>query len=190
MLRHHGAVEIEVDRVDPLRPFEILQNLARDPLEGVLRHLRRRLGRGPGERLQLMPQRAGLVSETGNGDVHPGHGLEQTLPSAQRRPATAFGEGPIGGLGRREGVGLVLEAADGDARHLILPVVSEAPVARIYLGRPVQPKVPFLLQAAGLVREGHADRSLEAPAFGACLPVGDREERLAPFGSRSVTGRD
>ena len=62
----------------------------------------------------------GRLDEAGQADIDVAHDLEHVGAMRHRRPAAAMHEIVIGRLGRREGVGLVQEAADGDAGHQCL----------------------------------------------------------------------
>ena len=68
-----------------------------------------------------MVERLGLFDEPRDWQVLALDPGEQVRPGGQWRPAAAGHEGLEPGLGRREGVGFVLNAADGDERHGIFP---------------------------------------------------------------------
>ena len=68
-------------------------------------------------RHQLPAVGFGRLDEAGEPDIDVAHDLEHVGALRHRRPAAAMHEIGIGRLGRREGVGLVQEAANGDAGH-------------------------------------------------------------------------
>ena len=57
------------------------------------------------------------LDKAGEADIDVAHHLEHVGAMRHRRPAAAMHEIGIGRLGRREGVGLVQEAANGDTGH-------------------------------------------------------------------------
>jgi hypothetical protein len=68
------------------------------------------------------------LDETSHGQVDAGGAVEHVVAFEQRRPAAATGELVEAGLAGGEGVGLVLEAADGDAHGG--PVMGSGAAAR------------------------------------------------------------
>ena len=117
MLGHHGAVQVEVDRVDRADLVEPAQQQGGDMLEGLLGHMRGRRGVGPGQRLAAMARLLRRLDEAGEGEVDAAHRVEQAGAGGHRREAAAVLEMLDARLGGREGIGLVLEAADCDGCH-------------------------------------------------------------------------
>ena len=117
MLGHHRAVEVEVNAVERAFRLEPPHDLAGDPLVRVARHVRRRARGRPREPGAGMPHRGQLTERAGRRDVGPVHRGRDRGAEAHARPAAALLECFIPGLARREGIGLVLEPADRDARH-------------------------------------------------------------------------
>src|SRR3546814_23688 len=100
-----------------LQPGEILEDLADDALVGILGDLRRGRGIAPRQRQQGVPLLLRDLDEAGHRDVDALDGREQRLAAREARPGALLQEVGVGRVRGREGVGLVLEAAEGDAGH-------------------------------------------------------------------------
>ena len=120
MLGHHGAVQVQIHRVQRAGAADRLDDHAGDSLECFLGDVRRRAGRRPRSRQKLMPAALHALDETRDRQVDAGHTFEYVLPAQQRRPAAAAHELFIGRLARRKSIGLVLETADGDTHFYSL----------------------------------------------------------------------
>ena len=69
MFRHHGTMEIEIDRIDGQGRCKIADQHCRDALIGVARDVGRRLRVPPDERDEFVSHGAGGVDESGDGNV-------------------------------------------------------------------------------------------------------------------------
>jgi len=118
MFRHHRAVQVEIDRIERAGACDAVDHLRDDAFERVFGHVGRGAGAAGNRRYHLPAVRGGLLGEACKPDIDLFHDLEHIRPVRHRRPAAAMHEIGIGRLGRRESVGLVQEAADGDAGHL------------------------------------------------------------------------
>ena len=78
MLRHHGAVQIEIDGVGFCRG-DVFQQHGGDALERVLRHMRRGRSGTPGKRQKLMARIVGRSDKSGERQVDSRHGVEQVI---------------------------------------------------------------------------------------------------------------
>jgi hypothetical protein len=117
MFCDHRAVQIEIDAVDGAGGLDAVDDGLGDALIGVLCDVGRRACRAPDRRHQLPAFRFRRRHKTGHADIDVAHPLEQPGAVRHRRPAAAPHERVIDRLGRREGVGLVQEAANGDTGH-------------------------------------------------------------------------
>ena len=117
MFGHHGAMQIEIDRIERPRRLDAVDHHLDDALKGVLGYMRRRAGAAGNGRHQLPAVGLGRVDKAGQPDIDVAHHLEHIGALRHRRPAAAMHEVGIGRLRRREGVGLVQEAANGDTGH-------------------------------------------------------------------------
>ncbi|CPN83353.1 Uncharacterised protein [Bordetella pertussis] len=117
----HGAVQVQVDGVVAAGAGGRL-DLAGDTLEGVARDVRRGAGAGPEDGVHAVAVRQGRVQEAAGGDVD-GAQRQQVVAAHQGGKAFAAQEVVIAGLGRREGVGFVLETGNQDM-HACLPGVG------------------------------------------------------------------
>jgi len=115
--RHHGAVQVEVYAVDRQRLLEVGDHLAGDAVERFPGDVRRGTRRGPGGADQAVSHRAQRLDCTSGRNVGAFHRAENGLAVLHSGPAAAGFEGGIGCLRGGEGIGLVLEAADGDSTH-------------------------------------------------------------------------
>ena len=119
-LRHHGAVQFEEDAVEGTCLHRVGQGGDQeggDALEGFGGDRAGGVGEAPEERRDLRP---GLLRRgDGAGAGHRGRaqGLDQGVGALQRREAAGAEEVLPARRHRREGVALVLEAADGDAHR-------------------------------------------------------------------------
>ena len=118
-LGHHGAVQVEVDAVHPARGFQVLDQAAQDPFESLRGDVRRRARRGPRGADQRVPHRAQRLDRTRSGNVGALHRSENGLAVLHAGPAPARLERRVVRLRGREGVGLVLKAANGNSTHSI-----------------------------------------------------------------------
>ena len=110
-LGDHGPVQVEQDPVHREGGLEAFEKL---PLQGLVRRLldgSRRDGEGPQQGNELDSQLRGPVDETARDGAGPGEGVEDALPGLVRPLLEALQGG--GNLGK--GVGLVADAAGGDA---------------------------------------------------------------------------
>ena len=117
MFGHHRAVQVEIDGIEGAGVGDAVDHLIHDAFECILRDMRRWAGGSRDRRDQLPAIGFGRLNEAGKADIDLAHDLEDVGPVRHRRPAAAVHEIVIGRLGRRERVGLVQEAADGDAGH-------------------------------------------------------------------------
>ena len=117
VIGHHGAVQVEKDRVEGTVASEILGQHAGDPLERVPGDKGRGFGRGPQQRHELVTVVAGGLDESLEAQVQTRDGIEHRRAPGQAGPCVVQFEIREGRDIRGEGVGLVLEAADGDACH-------------------------------------------------------------------------
>ena len=131
VLGHHRPVQAEVHRVEGTRGPQPVQNEPRDVLPGMLGDVGGRRGGPPGRGQQVVPRALRLVDEPRDGEVHAPHPVRKPGSGGQLRPF-------VGGLelGERrergcEGVGLVLKAADRDARHRSCSLRCEGQIAPI-----------------------------------------------------------
>ena len=119
VLRHHGAVEVEIDRVEGgLQPG---QHDRRHPLEGILGDVGGRHGAGPGDGLQLVAVRARDLGETARRDVGLGQQIEDGAPQHQARKTLRTKKIRPGRPHRREGIRFVQETRMRDDRHGAVP---------------------------------------------------------------------
>lgn len=113
----HGAMEIEIDGVHGQRLGEGGEQQGGDALVGLARDMGRRRGVGPSQRDELVARRARRLEKARDRHVDAGEGLEDRRPAREAGPGAGLEEIRVGRLGRGEGVGLVLEAGEGDAGH-------------------------------------------------------------------------
>ena len=92
MLGDHGAMQIEINRVDRTRRLDAIDDRFGDAFIGVLRHMRRRARGAPDGRHQLPAHRFGGRDEAGDADIDVAQLLEQFCALAHRRPAAAMYE--------------------------------------------------------------------------------------------------
>src|SRR5262249_18825102 len=120
-LRHHGAVQIEIDRIERSEPAQILVEQRPHFLVGVLSDVgRRRRGR-PGQRYYVVAELGQALDGAGDRHVEAFDAGDHLRPAQQRRPGVGAHELAPRRLLGRKGIGLVLKAADGDTRHEISP---------------------------------------------------------------------
>jgi hypothetical protein len=116
-LDHHRAMQVEVDAVHGHRLLQPGNQFGEDLLERGRGDLRGRAGRGPGGAGHRVARGAQRRDGAGGRDVCPFDRAEEGLAVLHAGPAAARFESRVVRLGGGEGVGLVLEAADCDARH-------------------------------------------------------------------------
>ena len=122
VLRHHGAVQVEVDGVERPELREILVEQRPHLLVGILGDVGGRRRRRPGQRHDLVAELGQALHGAGDRDVEAFDARDHLRPAQQRRPGVGAHELLPGRLLRREGIGLVLESTHSDSRHgTVLP---------------------------------------------------------------------
>jgi hypothetical protein len=114
MFGHHRSVQIEVDRLQLGSLSQSAANQIGHALESVARYVAARFGGAPAQRVQLMAGALRRIDKSAQRDIEPGHGLDQCFTDGESRPAVGAFESLERRQVRREGIGFVLEAADGD----------------------------------------------------------------------------
>ena len=117
VLRHHGAVQVEIDRVERPELREVLVEQRPHLLVGILGDVGGRRGRRPGERHDLVAELGQALHGAGDRDVEAFDARDHLRAAQQRRPGIGAHELLPGRLLRREGIGLVLESTHSDSRH-------------------------------------------------------------------------
>ena len=117
VLRHHGAVQVEVDGVERAELREVLVEQRPHLLVGILGDVGSRRRRRPGERHDLVAELGQALHGAGDRDVEAFDAGDHLRPAQQRRPGVGAHELLPGRLLRREGIGLVLKATHSDSRH-------------------------------------------------------------------------
>src|SRR5688572_11463296 len=117
LLRHHRAVEVEVDAVDLAERSDALEQLPDDLLVGVGLDLRRWRSGAPQRRQQVVALLARLRQEAGDRQIDALKRRQHGIAAREAGPAIRHLEIAEARLHRRESVGLVLEPADREARH-------------------------------------------------------------------------
>ena len=112
----HGAVQVEIDRVDRHGRRQPPDQLAGDALVGVGSHQPAGAAAGPQQRHDLVPG-AHVAQEARQREAGVGQPLDHLGAAHQRRPVAVAGEVGEVRPPRHEAVGLVVEAADRDPRH-------------------------------------------------------------------------
>ena len=141
MLGDHRAMQVEIDGVDRTRRGDAVDHHLCDALEGILGDMRAR-GRGRKDRRHQVPAFGlGRRDETRKPHIDAAQRFQHTAAHLHARPAAAMHKGVIGGLGRRKCVGLVQEAANGDAGHSTLVRSSCGPAGPDHFVRDVRPPV-------------------------------------------------
>ncbi len=135
MFGDHRAVQIEIDGVDRAGGLDAIDDHFGDAFIGILCDVRRRACGAPDGRHQLPAFRLRRRHETCHADIDVAHFLEQLRAHRHRRPSTTLHKRVIGRLGRREGVGLVQEAADGDAGHYRSRLIVRGRDVRLAIAR-------------------------------------------------------
>ena len=115
-LADHGAVQVEVDGIDGQRLGEAADELAGDALVGIGGDEAAGAAAGPQQRHDVVrgPHVAQEAREREAGVAEP---FDDVRSAHQRRAVAVAGEVGVVGPLRDEAVGLVMEAADGDAGH-------------------------------------------------------------------------
>jgi len=116
VIGHHRAMQVEIDGVEPSGLNEALDHLRHHALEGIARHGAARLGRAPHQRHHFVAgrRRGGDEAAARTRQLRVGGDVAAVQEGQARRPR---GEVRVGRRRRREGVGLVQEAREGNARH-------------------------------------------------------------------------
>ncbi len=117
MLGHHRAVQIEIDRIQWPGGGDAIDHDLDDAFVGIPGHVRARGGGTGNGRNQLPAIDLGLLDKASQADIDVAHDPEHIGALRHRRPAAAMHEIIVSRLRRREGVGLVQEAANGDTDH-------------------------------------------------------------------------
>ena len=117
VLAHHRAVQVQVDPVGRQRRADAFDQFARQRLEGLDRDMGGGAGGTPQRRYGLPAPLASRLDETGGSDIDVPHRLEDRRAAGQRRPAAPLHESIHARLAWREGVGLVQETTEDDARR-------------------------------------------------------------------------
>ena len=117
MFRDHRTVQIEINRIELSRRLDALDQYLDDALIGVAGHMRAGTGAARNRRDHLPALSFRRFNESRQPDIDVAHDPEHVCALSHRRPATAMHEVVVGRLRRREGIGLVQEAANGDTGH-------------------------------------------------------------------------
>jgi len=117
MLGHHGAVQIEINGIERSGGPDAVDHHRDDALERILGHMGRGTGSTEDGRHQLPAVVFCLLDKARQPDIDVAYGAQHIRSLHHRRPAAAMHEIGIERLRRREGVGLVQEAANGDTGH-------------------------------------------------------------------------
>ena len=124
VLGDHGAVQVEIDRVERPELAQVLVEQRPHLLVGVLGHVGGRRRRRPGQRHDLVAELGQPLHRAGDRDVEAFDARDHLRPAQQRRPGVGAHELLPGRLLRRERVRLVLKATDRDTRHPVSPLIS------------------------------------------------------------------
>ncbi len=115
VLRHHRAVQVEIDGVEASRPGQFFEQHGGDTLISLLGHVGRGAGVAPDEGHDLMARARGRAGEAVAGDVAAGECRQDRRPPRQAWPARGTGEMFVGRFAGREGVGFVMKSGEGNA---------------------------------------------------------------------------
>ena len=86
MLRHHGAVQVEIDGIERTGGCDAVDHHLHDALEGILGDVRRR-ARAAGDRRNEFPAIfVSAVDEAGKADIDASHHFQDVGPFSHRRP--------------------------------------------------------------------------------------------------------
>ena len=110
----HRAVEVEVHPVELSGRFNPAADKFGDALGGIARDETAGLGRTPAQWQQVVTRRLRPGQVAAERDIEAAHGVEQRFAAGQRGPAVGALEGMEISAVRREGIGFVLKAADGN----------------------------------------------------------------------------
>ena len=116
MLGDHGTVQIEEQAVEGKRRGDRANETPRYVFEGVLGDMGRGKGGAPECRNKRPAPPLGFLDEAANRHIDVSGRLDDSVALQKRRPEVAMLEGAKISHRRREGVGFVQEAADGNAR--------------------------------------------------------------------------
>lgn len=131
VLADHGTVQVEVDRVDGHALRQLADKLGRDALEGIARDHAPGAAAGPQQRHDVVLARHRL-QEAGQRERDAAEPRQHVAAPHQRRAVPVAAEVVEVCHRRDECVGLVMEAANGDACHarLLPPFVMPGPLPR------------------------------------------------------------
>src|SRR3984957_6483878 len=115
-------MQIEIDGVQLPRRLDAVNHHLGDAFECILCHMRGGTGGAGNGRHQFPAVDVSLLDKACQSDIDMAHDLEHLGTLGHRRPAAAMHEIVIIRLRRREGVGLVQKAANGDTGHLSISV--------------------------------------------------------------------
>ena len=82
MLGDHGAVQVEIDRIEPARRLDAVDQDLGDALVGIFGHMRRRAGGSEDRRYQLPAIGFGRLDEACEPDIDVAHSSSTSAPTA------------------------------------------------------------------------------------------------------------
>ncbi len=132
ILGDHGAVQVEIDRIEGAVLAQVLVEQLPHALVGILSHVRGRRGGGPGQRHDLVAEFRELLYGTGDRDVVALDARDHLGAAQKRRPGIGADKFLPSGLLRRKRIGLVLKTTHCYSRHRAhpsLPVVDRPTIA-------------------------------------------------------------
>ncbi len=109
VLGNHGAVQVEVNRIERGMLHQALADQAGNPFESIFGHIAGGFRRAPEYRQQYVPLGLHVIHETGYGQIHSGNDIGHGRVQCQTGPTVVFFEFLESGETRRKGVGLVLK---------------------------------------------------------------------------------
>ena len=118
MFCHHGAMQIEIDGIQWPCRLDAVNHHFGYAFERIFCHMRGGTGGAGDGRHQFPAIGFCLLDKACQSDIDVAHDLEHIGTPCHRRPAAAMHEIVIIRLRRREGVGLVQKAANGDTGHI------------------------------------------------------------------------
>ncbi len=165
LVGHHRAVQVQIDRVGPLCARGV-HDLAGDALERIGGHMRRRAGAGPDHRQQfrlVAGQFADRADEAARRDIDVAQ--RQHVGAAHHRgKALAADKVVVVGLGRREGIGFVLETGEKNAHGSVVVEFGLGKRGRRrQAGRGTHPRAPAHFSAPRRARGPSAAGSAGSP---------------------------